>query len=127
MEAAARHRRALGERGVAIAIVGGALIRIHQDVVGFAEFLEFLFGAGVVRVFVRMKFDRELAIRAFDLLFGRLAADDEDLVIIALGSLRHLRIGIKVEWNDLLSGPNFVAGRWKRRRSDGRSSRSLNR
>ena len=51
---------------MAEAIVGRAFVGIHQDVIGFAEFLEFLLGVRVVRVFVRMKFDRELAIRALD-------------------------------------------------------------
>ena len=61
---------ALGKGSVAKAIVGRALIGIHQDVVSLAEFLEFLLGVRVVRVFVRMKFDRELAIGALDLLLG---------------------------------------------------------
>ena len=64
-------RRALRKRGVAIAIVGRAFVGIHEDVVGFAEFLELLLGVRVVRILVRMKFDRELPIRALDLVVRR--------------------------------------------------------
>ena len=55
---------ALLERGVTEAIVSGAFVRIHQDVVSFAKLLEFFFSVRVVRVFVGMKFHRELAIGA---------------------------------------------------------------
>ena len=68
----------LGEGGMAIAIVGGAFLFVHQDIVSFAEFLEFLFRVRVVGIFVGMKFDRELAIRALDFLAGRLALDAQD-------------------------------------------------
>ena len=76
---------ALGKGGVAVAIVGGAFLFVHQDVVGFAELLEFLFRVRVVRIFVGMKFDRELAIGALDLVAGRIAFDAQDFVVIALG------------------------------------------
>ena len=76
---------ALGKGGVTVAIVGGAFLFVHQDVVGFAEFLEFLFRVRVVGIFVGMKLDRELAIGALDLLAGRIALDAQDFVVIALG------------------------------------------
>src|SRR5207302_1288115 len=60
---------ALLKRGVTETVVGGALVRIHQDVVGLTELFEFFFGVGVIRIFIRMKLYRELAISAFDLLF----------------------------------------------------------
>jgi hypothetical protein len=75
---------ALRERGMPIAIVGCALVRIHQHVVRFAELLEAFFRARIIRVLIRVEFDRELAIRALDLVFGRLPLDREDLVIVAL-------------------------------------------
>ena len=70
---------------MAVAIVGGALLVVHEDVVGFAEFLEFLLRVRVVRIFVGMKFDRELAVGALDLLAGRGALDAQDFVVIAFG------------------------------------------
>ncbi len=81
--AATETTAALREGGVTVAIVGGAFVRIHQHVVGFAEFLEIFFRLGVARIFVRMKFDREFAVRALDFLFRRFAADGKHFVIIA--------------------------------------------
>ncbi len=74
---------ALGEGGMTVAIVGGAFLVVHQDVVGFAEFLELLFRVRVVRIFIRMEFDREFAIGALDLLAGRVAFDAQDFVVVA--------------------------------------------
>jgi hypothetical protein len=71
------------------AIVCGAFVRIHQNVVGLTQLLKFLFGMRVVRIFVRMKFDREFAIRAFDLLFRGPAADSENFVVIAFSYCCH--------------------------------------
>ncbi len=77
---------ALREGGMTIAIVGGAFLFVDEDVVGFAEFLEFLFRVRVVGIFVGVKFDRELAIRALDFIAGRIALDAQDFVVVALGS-----------------------------------------
>ena len=70
---------------MAIAIVGGAFLFVHQDVVGFAELLELLFRVRVVGIFVGVKLDRELAIRALDLVARRIAFDAQDFIVIALG------------------------------------------
>jgi hypothetical protein len=75
----------LGESGVTVAIVGGALLFVHQDVVGFTEFLELLFRVRIVRILVGMEFDRELAVRTLDLLAGCVAFDAQDFVVIAFG------------------------------------------
>ena len=69
-----RETAALSERGMTKAIVGGALVSIHQDVVGFAQFLEFLFGVWVVRILIGMKLDGQFAVGALDLLPGRRCA-----------------------------------------------------
>ena len=90
-----------------VAIVGGAFLFVHQDVVGFAELLEFLFRVRVVRIFIGMKFDRELAIGALDLIAGRVAFDAQDFVVIALGS-SHLEKGIGYR---LTSDENVLAAR----------------
>src|SRR5205823_5164203 len=70
---AAADSTALLKRGVTESIVSGAFVRIHQHVVGFAQLLEFFLGVRVVRIFVRMKLDREFAISAFDFLCGRIS------------------------------------------------------
>ena len=77
---------ALSEGGVAIAIVGGAFLVVHQDVVGLAELLESFFRVRVVGIFIWVKFDRELAIGALDFVAGRVAFDAQDFVVVALGS-----------------------------------------
>ena len=53
------------EGGCSVAIVGGALLRILQDVVGVIEFLELLFGVLVAGVAVGMVLHGELAERFF--------------------------------------------------------------
>ena len=77
---------ALGESGMSKAIIGGAFLFVDEDVVSFAELLEFLFRVRVVGIFVGVKFDRELAIRALDFIAGRIALDAQDVVVVALGS-----------------------------------------
>src|SRR4030095_7663807 len=63
--AASETGTALRERGVTEAIVRRAFVWIHQDVVRFAQFFKFFLGVRIVRIFVRMKLYRELAIGPF--------------------------------------------------------------
>ena len=49
------------ERGVAIAIIGGALVRVFQDLVGFVDFLEAMLGVLVARMAIRVALHRLLA------------------------------------------------------------------
>ena len=90
MKAAAESTRATGaragiERRMAVVIVGRASFRVTQRLVGLTDFLEFFLGRFVTRIFVRMKFDGQLAVGLFDFLIVGVAADAEHLVIIALG------------------------------------------
>jgi hypothetical protein len=73
----------LRERGVTEAIVSRALVRIHQDVVRFAQFLKFFLGVWIVRILIRMELYGELAIGSFDFLIGGSPADAEHFVVIA--------------------------------------------
>ena len=57
---------------------------VGQDLVGFLGFLEFVLGALVVRIAVRMVLHRELAIRLLDVVFGCVAIDAEHRVVVAL-------------------------------------------
>jgi hypothetical protein len=50
---------------VAVAVICGAFLVVAEHVVGFADFLEFVLGALVARIFVRVIFDRELAVGLF--------------------------------------------------------------
>ena len=56
--------------GMAVLVVGGALLRVAQDFVGLAQFLELLLGGFVARVLVRVILDRELAVGLLDFLVG---------------------------------------------------------
>src|ERR1017187_41020 len=73
------------ERGMAKSVIGGALLLVAEDFVGFADFLEFLLGFLVSRILVGMVFERQLAIGLLDFLFRDRALDAKHLVIIALG------------------------------------------
>src|SRR5262249_15812397 len=81
--AACKSGTTLGKRGVTEAIVRGAFLLIHENVVRFPQFLEFFLGVGVIRVFVRMKFYGEFAIGAFDFLIRGSSFHAEDFIIIA--------------------------------------------
>ena len=74
----------LGESGVAEPIVSRTFVRIHQYIVGFADLFEFIFGVRIFRIFIRMKFDCELAIGALDLLLGDISLHPEDFIVITL-------------------------------------------
>jgi hypothetical protein len=67
---------------VAVLVVGGALLAIRQDLVGFLGFLELLLGRLVVRIAVRVVHG-QLAVGLLDLVVGSVAVDAENLVKIA--------------------------------------------
>jgi hypothetical protein len=74
------------DRGVPVAIVSSSLIIVHQDLISFAEFLKFLFGGRIPRVFIRMVFYRQLAVGLLQVLDAGIALDPENFVIISFGS-----------------------------------------
>ena len=74
-----------GHAGVPVVVVGGALLRIAEHAVGLGRLLEPLLGLLVVRVAVRVKLERHLPVGALQLLLGDVAADSQNLVVIALG------------------------------------------
>ena len=84
--ASASAASALGESGVPVAVVGGAFFVVAQDVVGLAEFLEFFLRRRVVRVFVGVELDGELAVGLFDFGARRPAPDLQHLVVVSFFS-----------------------------------------
>ena len=76
--------------GVAVLVVGGAFLRVAQDFVGMAEFLEIFLGNLVARVFVRVKFHGLLAVGFFDFVVARVLIDAENFVIVAFSHGRTL-------------------------------------
>ena len=80
---AARASRALREGRVAKAIVGSAFVGIAQDIVSLSELLEFLLRRVIARIFVRVKFHRQFAVGAFELLPVGRALHFQDFVVVA--------------------------------------------
>src|SRR5260221_9457178 len=77
-----RGRPELPSRTVAARlIVSGALFRVLEGFIGFAELLELLLGVLFLGN-VRMIFSRELAVRVLDLLGARLAVDAHHAVVV---------------------------------------------
>jgi hypothetical protein len=59
--------------GVSIAIVGGTFIAVGQHGISLATLFELFFGVRVIRIAIRMKLQRELAVGALDLLLAGFA------------------------------------------------------
>src|SRR5690242_10688533 len=60
------------KRGMTEAVIGGALLIVLQDVIGFVDFLEFDFGGVIAGIAVGVQLHRHLAIGGFQL--GRAGA-----------------------------------------------------
>src|ERR1043166_8269688 len=73
---------------MAVAVIGGALLAVLEDLVGFVDFLELHFAGGVARIFVGVPFHRELAESRLELGFVRVPLDFQGFVIAALGRHR---------------------------------------
>src|ERR1700716_4131459 len=66
-------------------VIGGALVAVLENLVGFVDFLETDLARGIARVLVRMPFHRELAECGFEFGFVRVAVDFKGFVVAALG------------------------------------------
>src|SRR5262249_3726516 len=80
---ALRPSAALLEGGMAEAVIGGALLLVLQDVIGFVDFLELDLGGVVARILVRVQLHRELAERRLDLGRRRAFLQAEYVVVVA--------------------------------------------
>ncbi len=87
IEAAAERSATLLECGMAVTVVGGALLVVFQDFVSFADFLEPALGLLVARIAVRVKLHGELAICFFQIVGTGIPLDAEGGVIVLLGHL----------------------------------------
>src|ERR1700733_10342860 len=66
-------------------VIGGALVAVLQDFVGFVDFLEADFARGIARILVRMPFHRKLAEGSLEPGLVRGAFDFKGFVVAALG------------------------------------------
>jgi hypothetical protein len=67
-------------------VVGRALFRVGENLVGLLRLLEFVLGgAFVIRIAVRMVLHRELAIGLLDLVVGSVPIEAEHCVVVAFG------------------------------------------
>ena len=80
---AAAHARGIGiDAGVAIAVVGGALLLVAQDFISLFGFLEFLFGFLAVRIAVRMVLHGQLTIGLLQFVVRGVLRHAQDFVIV---------------------------------------------
>ena len=70
---------------MAVAVVGGALFGVGEDLVGLGALLELSLGGGVVGITVGMVLHGELAVGSLELGVGGGAGDFEELVIVDFG------------------------------------------
>ena len=73
------------EGGVAVAVVGGALLAVGEMLIGLVELLEARFGLVVAGMAVGMALHRRLAERRLQIRVAGGPVDPEDFVEIALG------------------------------------------
>src|SRR4030081_1052836 len=66
-------------------VIGGALVAVFEDFVGFVDFLEADFAAGIARILVGVPFHRELAERRLETGLIRIPVDFKGFVVAALG------------------------------------------
>src|SRR5690606_6202282 len=83
-EAAAAKTAAAAERGLAVAIIGGPLLRVLQHVVGFADFLEPGFRRRIARVAVGVILHGQLAVSRLEGLVVCLPVNAKHLIIISV-------------------------------------------
>src|SRR5438874_1664518 len=80
----------LRKRGMSKSVVGRAFFRIDQNIISFADLFEFLLRVLIVGIFVRMIFDREFSIGAFDFIATGRTRNFQHFVIVALGRRHYL-------------------------------------
>jgi len=67
------------------AVIGGALVAVLEDLVGFVEFLEAVFRLVISRILIRVKLHGELAVGGLQIGVAGAALNAKNLIIVALG------------------------------------------
>src|SRR5690606_14680288 len=83
-EPASTHARAGFDSGMAVLIVGGALVPVAQDLVGLLRLLEMLLGFRVVGVAVGVVLHRQPPIGLLQVIVAGVPVHAEDVVVISL-------------------------------------------
>ena len=89
-------------------VVGGALLRILQDLVGLANLLEAQLGAVVVRIAVGMEFLGEAPVSRLELQLAGTSRNSEGLVVAALGHVDRGSFGFAHQPKSPLIGDSDV-------------------
>ena len=88
VEAAGLRAATVFEGGVAVTVIGRALLVVLEDFVGLAHVLELGFRGGVAGVAVRVVLHGELAVRLFQVVRGCVAGGTKGAVVVGLGHAR---------------------------------------
>ena len=75
-------------------VVGSALLRVLQDLVGFADLFEADDGVVIAGIGVGMAFLGETPVCRLELLLARAFGDAKDLVVATLGHFRSVPFGL---------------------------------
>ena len=70
------------ECGVAVLVIGSALLRVAQYFISFLRFLEMFLGFRIVRIAVGVMLHRQLAISLFDIFVRSIAVDAENFIVV---------------------------------------------
>jgi hypothetical protein len=70
---------------MAVAVVGGAFLRIRKNLIGLPDFLKFFLGFFISLMFIGMMLDGEFAVGLFNFLGCNGAGNAEDFVVIFFG------------------------------------------
>src|SRR5262249_2078274 len=76
-------RRGATKSGVSIAVIDGTLVRVGENGIGFAYFLELLFRIRIVGVTVGVILERELAVSGLQFHVGDRAAHTQNFVVVS--------------------------------------------
>src|SRR5690606_25726694 len=71
------------DAGMAIAVIGGALLLVAQDFIGFLDFLELFLGVFAVRIAVRMVLHGQLPVGLLQFIVRGVLRHAQDFVVIA--------------------------------------------
>ena len=85
---------------MAIAVICRPFVRVREDCISLAHFLELVLGIRIIGISIRMELQGKLPIGTLQFLFGNRAGYAQDLVVIAF-CVRGQKIGLSTQKNRL--------------------------